>query len=208
MLAIAASGPHVRDEWTPTIGMEMAHTYDESGHPEPAPDAAQEPVLDEGLTDESAPQSTDAETAPAADEEVARLRDALLRTRAEMDNLRKRNERELERSRRFINESLMKDLIPVLDALDQGLENAAEDDVTLREGLTMIRSQLLQNLSRHGLALIEPEGEPFDPEWHEAMSMQASTQHAPDSVMLVLQRGYTLHGRLVRPARVIVARAP
>jgi molecular chaperone GrpE len=188
--------------------MEMAHTYDESGHPEPAPDAAQEPVLDEGLTDESAPQSTDAETAPAADEEVARLRDALLRTRAEMDNLRKRNERELERSRRFINESLMKDLIPVLDALDQGLENAAEDDVTLREGLTMIRSQLLQNLSRHGLALIEPEGEPFDPEWHEAMSMQASTQHAPDSVMLVLQRGYTLHGRLVRPARVIVARAP
>jgi molecular chaperone GrpE len=188
--------------------MEMAHTYDESGQPEPAPEEGQEPVLDEGLTDESAPEAAATQASPSADEEVGRLRDALLRTRAEMDNLRKRNERELERSRRFINESLMKDLIPVLDALDLGLENAADDDVTLREGLSMIRSQLLQSLSRHGLSLIEPEGEPFDPEWHEAMSMQASTQHEPDSVMLVLQRGYTLHGRLVRPARVIVARAP
>lgn len=186
----------------------MAHTYDESGRPDSAPEDEQEPVLDEGLTDESAPEPSAPESAPAADEEVARLRDALLRTRAEMDNLRKRSERDLERSRRYINESLMKDLVPVLDALDQGLENAAADDATLREGLSMIRSQMLQSLNRHGLEVIEPEGEPFDPDWHEAMSMQASTQHEPDSVMLVLQRGYTLHGRLIRPARVIVARAP
>lgn len=186
----------------------MAHTYDESGRPDSAPEDEQEPVLDEGLTDESAPDASAPESAPAADEEVARLRDALLRTRAEMDNLRKRSERDLERSRRYINESLMKDLVPVLDAMDQGLENAAPDDATLREGLSMIRSQMLQSLSRHGLEVIEPEGEPFDPDWHEAMSMQASTQHEPDSVMLVLQRGYTLHGRLIRPARVIVARAP
>lgn len=186
----------------------MAHTYDESGQPDPMPEDEREQGLDEGLTDESAPEAAAADSAPATDEEVARLRDALLRTRAEMDNLRKRSERDLERSRRYINEALMKDLVPVLDALDQGLENAADDDTTLREGLSMIRSQLLQSLRRHGLEVIEPEGERFDPDWHEAMSMQASTQHEPDTVMLVLQRGYTLHGRLIRPARVIIASAP
>ncbi len=186
----------------------MANTYDESGRPEETPDENRESVLDPELTDESSAEPVQ-EPADAPDaEEVARLRDALLRTRADMDNLRKRTDRELERSRRYINESLMKDLVPVLDALDQGLENASADDDSLRDGLKMIRSQLLQGLERHGLEVLEPEGEPFNPDWHEAMSMQASAQHEPDSVMLVLQRGYTLHGRLVRPARVIVARAP
>jgi len=186
----------------------MANTYDESGRPEETPDENRESVLDPGLTDESPAERVAEQRDVHDDEEVARLRDALLRTRAEMDNLRKRTDRELERSRRYINESLMKDLVPVLDALDQGLENAAADDDSLRDGLGLIRSQLLKSLERHGLEVLEPEGEPFNPDWHEAMSMQASTQHEPDSVMLVLQRGYTLHGRLVRPARVIVARAP
>lgn len=186
----------------------MAHTNDESDRPDRASDELQASFEDEGLAEDSPPGAAASDDVPPADEEVARLREALLRTRAEMDNLHKRTERELERSRRYINESLMKDLVPVLDALDQGLENAAEDDATLREGLGMIRSQLLQSLSRHGLELIEPEGEPFDPDWHEAISVQTSTRHEPDSVMLVLQRGYTLHGRLLRPARVIVASAP
>jgi molecular chaperone GrpE len=186
----------------------MPNTYDESGRPEETPDENRESVLDPGLTDESAAEPVTEKPEAQEDEEIARLRDALLRTRAEMDNLRKRTDRELERSRRYINESLMKDLVPVLDALDQGLENAAVEDESLREGLEMIRSQLLKSLERNGLEVLEPEGEAFDPDWHEAMSMQTSAQHEPDSVMLVLQRGYTLHGRLVRPARVIVARAP
>ncbi|MFP4209442.1 MAG: nucleotide exchange factor GrpE [Wenzhouxiangella sp.] len=186
----------------------MANTYDESGRPEESPEQTRESVLDPDLTDESAPLPAEEGPESTAEEEIGRLRDALLRTRAEMDNLRKRTDRELERSRRYINEALMKDLVPVLDALDQGLENAPAEDGNLREGLGLIRTQLLNSLQRHGLEVIEPEGEPFDPDWHEAMSMQSSTQHEPDTVMVVLQRGYTLHDRLVRPARVIVARAP
>ncbi len=193
----------------------MGQTYDESGHMDQKPEDGHASELDDNLTDESVPPQQPAETleeqgedAPAAEEELARMREALLRTRAEMDNLRKRTDRELERSRRYLHEALMKDLVPVLDALDQGLENAAADDDSLRDGLGMIRNQLLQNLGRHGLEVLEPEGERFDPDWHEAMSMQASAEHAPDSILLVLQRGYTLNGRLIRPARVIVARAP
>lgn len=164
----------------------------------PEPDAESDPVepASEGL----------AEGEVSAAEEIGRLRDALLRTRAEMDNLQKRTDRELDKARRFINEALMKDLVPVLDTLDQALENAGADEQRLDEGLRLIQKQLLQSLERHGLVVLDPIGEPFDPEWHEAMSMQPSQEHAPDTVMLVLQRGYKLHGRLLRPARVIVSR--
>lgn len=167
----------------------------------------QEPEFGSRERDESEPAAAELV------EEVSRLREALLRTRAEMDNLQKRGERELDKARRFINEGLMKDLVPVLDTLDQALENAGQqntgqENAGLSEGLELIQKQLLQSLERHGLQVINPLGEAFDPEWHEAMSMQPSQDHAPDSVMLVLQRGYTLHGRLLRAARVIVARGP
>lgn len=142
------------------------------------------------------------EQAPLA-EEVALLKDALLRTRAEMDNLHKRGERELEKSRKFAVEGLLKDLVPVIDTLDQGLENASGD----AEGLSLTRKLLVDTLTRHGLEILDPLGEPFDPQWHEAMSLQPSSAHEPDTVMVVLQRGYRLHERLVRPARVIVSRA-
>lgn len=160
----------------------------------------QEPEFGSRERDESEPAAAELV------EEVSRLREALLRTRAEMDNLQKRSERELDKARRYINEGLMKDLVPVLDTLDQALENAGQENAGLSEGLELIQKQLLQSLERHGLQVINPLGEAFDPEWHEAMSMQPSQDHAPDSVMLVLQRGYTLNGRLLRAARVIVAR--
>ncbi len=142
----------------------------------------------------------------SGEDELGRLREALLRTRAEMDNLQKRAEREIEKSRRFAVDSLLRDLIPVIDSLDQGLESAGEDS-SLNEGLSLTRRQLLNALTRFGLEEENPTGKPFDPQWHEAMSMQPSDQHAPDTVVAVLQKGYRLHDRLLRPARVIVARA-
>ncbi len=144
---------------------------------------------------------------PGPEEEIARLREALLRTRAEMDNLQKRAEREIEKSRRFAVDSLLRDLVPVIDSLDQGLDSAG-DDTSLSEGLSLTRRQLLKALTRFGLEEEDPTGKPFDPQWHEAMSMQASDEHAADTVIAVLQKGYRLHDRLLRPARVIVARAP
>jgi molecular chaperone GrpE len=146
------------------------------------------------------------EQSGVAEQELLAMRDALLRTRAEMDNLRKRSERELDKARRFINEGLMKDLVPVLDTLDQALESTPEEAESQRQGLVLLKKQLLHSLERHGLGVVDPLGEPFNPDWHEAMSLQPSTDHEPDTVMLVLQRGYTLNGRLLRPARVIVAR--
>lgn len=143
---------------------------------------------------------------PSGDEEIARLRDALLRTRAEMDNLVKRNQREMDKARRFQHEGLMRDLLPVIDGLEQGLENADEDDEKSREGLTLTHKLLLNTLENHGLDVIDPMGERFDPEWHEAMSVQPSDDAEPDSIVMVLQKGYRLNERLLRPARVIVAK--
>ena len=160
----------------------------------------------DGQSDEEVDAAPGSEADSQSEQEMLALRDALLRTRAEMDNLQKRSERELDKARRFINEALMKDLVPVLDTLDQALENTPEEAAAQREGLLLLQKQLLHSLERHGLQMLYPQGEGFNPEWHEAMSLQPSAEHEPDTVMLVLQRGYTLHGRLLRPARVIVAR--
>ena len=143
----------------------------------------------------------------ALQEEVAKLRDALLRTRAEMDNLHKRSEREIEKSRRYGVESLLRDLVPVIDSLDQGLENAGDKEGSGSEGLSLTRKLLVDTLGRYGLTVVDPQGERFDPQWHEAMSLQPTSEHEPDTVINVLQKGYRLHDRVVRPARVIVARA-
>jgi len=136
--------------------------------------------------------------------EVAKLREALMRTRADTDNMQKRAEREMEKARRYQHEAIMRDLLPVIDGLEQGLENASEGD-SAREGLELTRKLLLKALEDHGLEVIHPEGERFDPQWHEAMSMQPSEEAEPDTVLMVLQKGYRLDDRLLRAARVIVA---
>ncbi len=163
-----------------------------------------EPLEEHSHTD--LPNEAEIETHPL-EEEVGLLKEALLRTRAEMDNLQKRAEREVERSRKFGVESLLKDLVPVIDSLDQGIESAQSDASQADEGLKLTRKLLVDVLSRHGLAIIDPVGERFDPQWHEAMGMQPGTGQEPDTVVTVLQRGYRLHDRVVRPARVMVARA-
>lgn len=150
--------------------------------------------------------SSDPEGADELAHEVERLRDALLRTRAEMDNMRKRSERDLERSRLYQTEGLMRDLLPAIDGLEQGLENAGEDDAA-REGLALTHRLLLKALESHGLEVLDPTGERFDPQWHEAMSMQPSDEYEPDTVLTVFQKGYRLNNRLLRAARVIVVRS-
>jgi molecular chaperone GrpE len=173
--------------------------------PQPGQDEIHEE--DQAGVEESVNEPEGASEEPAVDEELARMRDALLRTRAEMDNMEKRSRRELEKARKFQLEGLMRELLPVVDALDQGLEGADEAESS-REGLVLTRKLLLGALERHGLEVIAPEGEVFDPQWHEAMSMQPTEDAEPDTVLMVLQKGYRLHERLLRAARVIVAKAP
>jgi molecular chaperone GrpE len=137
-----------------------------------------------------------------------------LRSVAEIENLRKRNARDVENARRYGAESLVAAILPVRDSLEAGLKAAAEaaaealDIDSLIEGEQATLRLLDQALESAGVVEIDPEGEPFDPELHEAMSMVPSPTAEPNSVLTVVQKGFALQGRIVRPARVIVARAP
>jgi molecular chaperone GrpE len=132
-----------------------------------------------------------------------------LRVVAELDNLRKRHTRELENARRYGVEGLAAELLSVADSLEMALETGVQAPAeTLLKGGQATLKQLQAAMEKYGVKVVSPEGEPFDPEFHEAMSMQPSATAEPNSVLTVVQRGYELNGRLLRPARVIVAKAP
>jgi molecular chaperone GrpE len=145
-----------------------------------------------------------------AEQEKVLHRDAMLRMQAEMENLRKRLIRDLEKSRRFALERIMKDLLQVRDSMERGLEADVDSSTTasLLEGQALTLKMFAKVMQDHDLELIDPMGEPFNPEFHEAMAVQPSEELEENSVMEVLQKGYKLHDRLVRPAMVLVSRKP
>ena len=154
----------------------------------------------------SAESQQDNEDAEDAAREVAQMKEAMLRLKADMDNREKRLEREMAKTRKFALESLMRDLVQVLDSMDQAIAaGEAETGKDVPEGMELVRKQALQVLGSHGLEALVPDGEKFDPTWHEAMATQPSDEHEPDTIVRVLQKGYRLNDRLIRPARVIVA---
>jgi molecular chaperone GrpE len=142
--------------------------------------------------------------------ELDRHREAMLRMQAEMDNQRKRLEREADKSRRFALERMMKDLLQVRDSLERGLEVDSESATVegLREGKALTLKVLSKVMQDHGLEVIDPLGEPFNPDLHEAMTTAPSAEHEENTVVEVLQRGFKLHDRLVRPAMVVVSTKP
>ncbi|WP_119718171.1 nucleotide exchange factor GrpE [Cognatilysobacter tabacisoli] len=142
----------------------------------------------------------------AARAEVAQLREDSLRERAELDNQRKRLARDVEMARKFANERLLGDLLPVIDSLEAGLGLAGNDAGAVRDGMELTLRQLLKVAADHGLTPIQPVGEAFNPEQHQAMSMVDSAEHAPGHVVQVYQKGWLLNDRLLRPALVVVAR--
>jgi molecular chaperone GrpE len=146
----------------------------------------------------------------AAEKELVQHREAMLRMQAEMDNLRKRLIRDAERSRKFALEGVMKDLLQVRDSLERGLEVPAEKASveSLREGEKLTLKLLSKVLGDHGLELIDPVGEAFNPEWHEAVAMLPSAEAVENTVLNVMQKGFRLHDRLIRPAMVVVAKNP
>lgn len=135
---------------------------------------------------------------------LLQVREEQLRERAEFDNQRKRILREAEQARRFANEKLLADLLPVFDSLEAGL--AADGEVQhLREGVQLTLRQLSRVAEASGLVAVDPAGQLFDPERHQAMSMVPADGVAPGSVLQVYQKGYVLNDRLLRPALVVVA---
>ncbi len=146
----------------------------------------------------------------AAEEKAKQNWDLLLRTKADADNLIKRAERNADTQAKFAVEKLLSDLLAVLDSMDQGLATKVEsaDAKAIKDGMDLMRKQMVATVEKFGVQLIDAAGKSFDANVHEAMVMQPSTEHQPNTVLTVLQNGYLLHGRLLRAARVIVSRAP
>jgi len=162
---------------------------------------------------ENTPDSIDADLS-ALSERLATAEDAanvaremMLRERAEIENQRKRLQRDLEQARKFANERVLGDLLAVADALGRGLAVANADAASLRAGMELTLKELERVMQAHGLSAIEPIGQPFDAERHQAMSLVDAPGQAPNTVVAVLQKGYLLNERLLRPALVSVARA-
>jgi molecular chaperone GrpE len=143
-------------------------------------------------------------------EEVDNLKEQSLRVAAEMQNIRRRAEMDIEKAHKYGLEKFAKELLPVIDSLEKAIEAevAADNEMTpLREGVEMTLSMFLNGIRKFELEQIDPVGQPFNPELHEAMSLIEAPGAAPNSVVAAMQKGYTLHGRLLRPAMVMIAKS-
>lgn len=134
--------------------------------------------------------------------------DKALRATAELDNVRKRASRDVENAHKYALERFVNELLPVIDSMELGINasQSAEDLESLREGMDLTLKKLFDCLEKFGVTAIDPAGEKFDPDWHEAVSMQEPEGSASGQVVTVMQKGYELNGRLVRPAMVVVAK--
>lgn len=185
----------------------------EENHSQGKPD--QESELPQ--SDELELQESEAEGAPDAVDELAKLQEELiaakdqsLRTQAEMQNLRRRSERDVENAHKYALEKFVGELLPVVDNLERALQAIDQNDESLKaltEGVELTLKSFQDVLVRYKVEPIDPKGQPFDPEFHQAMSMLEMPEEEPNTVVDVFQKGYTLNGRLVRPAMVVVAKA-
>ena len=177
----------------------------EDGAAEAADAEGREPEAEVGSPGEDEATASLEELQAKADENW----DRYLRAAAEVENVRKRATRDVEHARKYALENFGRELLAVKDSLEMGLEAAGSAEAeSLREGSEATLKLLATTLERFGVSEIDPEGEPFDPEQHEAMTMQPSADVEPGSVLTVIQKGYSLNGRLLRPARVVVASEP
>ncbi|MCA0899424.1 nucleotide exchange factor GrpE [Microbulbifer agarilyticus] len=171
------------------------------------PSAAEQHAAEEALAEEN-----------AHDEEIASLhqqladhKDMVLRAQAEVQNARRRAQQDVEKAHKFGQEKLLKDLLPVVDNLERALTTIDKDDEAqkaVREGIELTQKSFIDTLTKSGVELIDPAGEPFDPELHQAMTQIPNGDVEPNTVLDVFQKGYRLNGRLLRPAMVVVSKAP
>ena len=176
------------------------------------PDTAQE----EATPDTTASNGEDtgaAEVPLQAELEEARKKadeyhDKVLRMQAEMENLRKRAERDISNTHKYAIEKFASEVLQVKDSLELGLDAGEVEAAKLREGSALTLKVLTSALQKFAIEEVDPLGEAFDPNLHQAMTTEESPEHEPNTVIRVMQKGYTLHERLLRPAMVIVSRAP
>lgn len=189
----------------------MANSNQREEHAEPVADG------DEAQQDEQTEPEDEASAGEvSAQDEVAELQaklkeaeDRALRAHAEVENIQRRAARDVGNAHKFGVERLIRDLVPVIDSLEKAVELARSGggDASDAEGIELATKLLLDTLARHGVERIAPEGEPFDPAWHEAVATAANDECEENSVLNVVQAGFSLNGRLVRAAKVVVSRA-
>ena len=183
---------------------EILDQQDESTEEQPSngnasTDGASEPTVEEWAT-----------KLEAAEQKAADSTDQLLRIRAEMENLRRRTQKDLENAHKFALEKFVTELLSVKDSLEMGLDATAHETSLekIQEGTELTLNMLKQVFDKFNVAELHPQDEKFNPDHHQAMSMQESAEHDPNTVIAVMQKGYLLNDRLVRPAMVMVSKAP
>ncbi|SDU38038.1 molecular chaperone GrpE [Halopseudomonas salegens] len=165
----------------------------------------------EPIEQEDAASENDLEArVESLEEQLAEAQDQVMRAAADVQNARRRAEQDVEKAHKFALEKFAHDLLPVLDSLERGLELSDPNDPAIkpmREGIELTLKMFADTLARFNLAVVNPEGEPFNPDLHQAMAMEESDKVEPNTVLKVFQKGYTLSGRLLRPAMVVVSKA-
>ena len=178
---------------------------------EAAAEAGESTAAEEVTADEAPAQEASLEDVVAQlQEDVAAAKDLALRAQADAQNVKRRAEQDVEKARKFALEQFTRELLPVVDNLERALEAASGEDEVVKpiaEGVELTLKSFLDALSKFNIERVDPQGEPFDPNLHQAMSMIENDEVEPNSVIAVMQKGYTLNGRLVRPAMVMVSKA-
>ena len=186
----------VENEASPELATEDASVADAQDTPEGEQPADEMSLLQEQLE--------------AAEAAAGMARDELLRVQAEMQNLRRRTEQDIEKAHKFGQEKFSTELLAVMDNLERSAAaaEASEDEAVqaIKEGVELTLKGFKDCFKRFNIEAVDPLGEPFDPQLHQAMSIQASPDAEPNSVIAVMQKGYTLHGRVIRPAMVMVSK--
>ncbi|CAH8189969.1 MULTISPECIES: nucleotide exchange factor GrpE [Vibrio] len=145
----------------------------------------------------------------SSEAKIQEQQDTVLRAKAEVENMRRRSEAEVDKARKYALSRFAEELLPVLDNLERAIQAADADNEVIKplvEGVELTHKTFVGVIEKFGLKEINPEGEVFNPEFHQAMSIQESPDHEPNTVMFVMQKGYELNGRVVRPAMVMVSK--
>ncbi|CAH8221976.1 nucleotide exchange factor GrpE [Vibrio aestuarianus] len=145
----------------------------------------------------------------SSEAKIQEQQDTVLRAKAEVENMRRRSEAEVDKARKYALSRFAEELLPVLDNLERAIQAADTDNEVIKplvEGVELTHKTFVGVVEKFGLKEINPEGEVFNPEFHQAMSIQESPDHEPNTVMFVMQKGYELNGRVVRPAMVMVSK--
>ena len=192
---------------------EQAQNQAEEVHVMDEADLESEVSTDAQQDTPEAPACVEAAPEPAAEPEpaepgAAELKDQLMRLAADFENFKKRTRREKEDIRKFANEGLLKDILPPLDNLNRALAHVEDRGNPLVQGIEMVAKQFIDILGGYGVTPVDSKGQAFDPAVHDAMGQTPSEEYEPGCIADEFEKGYMIHGRLLRPAKVIVATAP